>query len=91
MSRLFIELYLDEDVDVLIATMLTARGFDSVTTREEGMIGSSDSDQLMHSVKLQRFLVTHNRVDFERLAQRYFSSGQSHHGIVIATRRVPRR
>ena len=27
MSRLFIELYLDEDVDVLVAGLIRARGF----------------------------------------------------------------
>ncbi len=32
MSRLFIELYLDEDVDVLIGDMIRARGFKSTTT-----------------------------------------------------------
>jgi hypothetical protein len=34
MSRLFIELYLDEDVDVLIADLVRARGFRVTTTRE---------------------------------------------------------
>ena len=32
MSRLFIALYLDEDVDVLIAQLLRARGFVVATT-----------------------------------------------------------
>jgi hypothetical protein len=38
MSRLFIELYLDEDVDVLIAQLLRARGFVVVTTQEAGQL-----------------------------------------------------
>ena len=33
MSGLFIELYLDEDVDVLVADLVRARGFDVVTRR----------------------------------------------------------
>ena len=31
MNTLFIELYLDEDVDVLVATLLGARGFTALT------------------------------------------------------------
>jgi hypothetical protein len=89
MSRFFIELYLDEDVDVLIASMLRARGFGAVTTQEAGMIGSSDEVQLAQAVSLGSTLLTHNRLDFERLGQKYFDDGQSHCGIVIAVRRSP--
>jgi len=89
MTRLFLELYLDEDVDILIAAMLRARGFGAVTTQEAGMIGSSDEDQLAKAVVLERTFLTHNRADFERLAQRYFDASQSHYGIVIAVRRSP--
>ena len=34
--RLFIEVYTDEDVDVLIADLLRARGFSVLTTRDAG-------------------------------------------------------
>lgn len=34
MSGLFIRLYLDEDVDVLVAAMVRAHGFDALTTGE---------------------------------------------------------
>ena len=34
MSNLFIRLYLDEDVNVLVADLLKARGFDAVTVRD---------------------------------------------------------
>jgi len=33
--------------------------------------------------------LTHHRADFEALAQTYFTSGQSHCGIIIAVRRDP--
>ena len=36
MSRLFIELYLDEDVSVFIAELLRVRGFKVQTTQEAG-------------------------------------------------------
>ena len=46
MKNLFIELYLDEDVDVLVADLVRARGFVVVTTRDAGNLGASDLDQL---------------------------------------------
>jgi hypothetical protein len=90
MSRLFIELYLDEDVDVLIAQLLRARGFVVVTTQEAGQLHNSDAEQVAYAVRQHKTLLTHNRVDFEALAQTYFAAGQSHDGIILAVRRPPR-
>lgn len=87
--KLFAEVYLDEDVSVLIATLLRARGFDVVTARDEGMLAQDDPDQLAHAVSLGRCIVTHNRVHFERLHGEYLATGQKHHGIIIASRRSP--
>jgi hypothetical protein len=42
MSRLFIALYLDEDVDVLVAELIRAYGFDVLTTRDAGLLGEDD-------------------------------------------------
>src|SRR5690349_17095642 len=89
MSQLFIELYLDEDVDVLIADLVRARGFAATTTQEAGNIGIGDEEQLAYSVSLQRAFLTHNRVDFEALAAAYYAAGNEHRGIIIAVRRSP--
>jgi predicted nuclease of predicted toxin-antitoxin system len=88
-NRLFIELYLDEDVDVLVADLLRARGFVATTTRDAGNLQASDAAQLAHAVSRQQTLLTHNRADFEALAQTYLAAGQSHHGIIIAVRHPP--
>jgi predicted nuclease of predicted toxin-antitoxin system len=88
-SRLFIELYLDEDVDVLIADLVRARSFQAITTREAGQTGKDDVEQLAHAVGQQKTILTHNRSDFESLAQQYLAAGQTHYGIIIATRRSP--
>jgi predicted nuclease of predicted toxin-antitoxin system len=88
-NRLFIELYLDEDVDVLVADLLRARGFAVTTTRDAGNLQASDADRLASAVSRQEALLTHNRVDFEALAQSYLNTGQSHFGIIISTRRSP--
>ncbi len=87
MSRLFIELYLDEDVSVLVAELLRARGFVALTTRECKRLGSSDREQLEYATSQRKTLLTHNRADFEALAQQYYSAGQIHHGIIVAVRR----
>ena len=51
MSQLFIELYLDEDVDVLIADLVRARGFAATTTQEAGNTGKGDEEQLAYADK----------------------------------------
>lgn len=72
MSDLFIELYLDEDVDVLVADLIRARGFSVITTREAGQLGNNDADQLAYAVNRQKTFFTHNRVDFEVLVLKLF-------------------
>ena len=89
MSSLFIELYLDEDMDVLIADLIRRRGFVATTTREEGQLQKSDAEQLAYAVSQNKTLLTHNRADFEALAQVYFTTGQMHYGIILAVRRPP--
>ena len=89
MSQIFIELYLDEDVSVLVADLLRARGFSATTTQEAGNLGCSDVEQLEYATAHRQSLLTHNRVDFESQARQYFSSGKPHQGIIVAVRRSP--
>ena len=90
MRRLFIALYLDEDVDIVIAAMLRARGFQVTTTLAEGNLGANDDDQLAYAAGKQMVLLTHNRQDFEKLFQAYASSRRSHSGVIVAIRRPAR-
>jgi hypothetical protein len=83
-------LYLDEDVSVVLAAILAARGFGVVTARDAGQLGRSDSEQLAFGAAAGRVLLTHNRVDFERLHREWLETGRSHAGIIIARRRLPR-
>ena len=46
MNRLFIDLYLDEDVNVVVSDLARARGFRVATTQDAGQIGKSDAEQL---------------------------------------------
>ena len=89
MSKLFIELYLDEDVDVLVAELLVRRGYSAVTARDTGKLGKDDNEQLAYAAHHECALLTHNRKDFEKLALAYFEAGQTHYGIILAVRRIP--
>ena len=89
MSDLFLHLYLDEDVHVLIADLIRARGFAATTTRDAALLTLADSDQLTYAASQGMTLVTHNRDDFEQLAEAFFAAGQPHAGIIIAVRRPP--
>jgi hypothetical protein len=88
-EALFVELYLDEDVDVLVADLVRARGLAVLTTREAGRLGSTDDEQLAFTASRGMALVTHNRADFERLAALYLTDGKRYMGILIVVRRPP--
>ncbi len=84
--KLFIELYLDEDVSVLLAKLLRARGFKVITTQDAKMLGASDKEQLEYAVREEKDFLTHNRLHFEKLHEEYLRENKEHYGIIIATR-----
>ena len=86
---LFIQLYLDEDVDVLVADLLRARGFEATTTRDAGRTGATDAEQLAFAVERRLALLSHTRRDFEKLASSYARDGERYHGLILAARRSP--
>ena len=89
MSGLFASLYLDEDVDVLIASVLRSRAFSATTTLDAAQVGNSDLNQMEYAIEQGMAVLTHNRKHFEELAREYYSSGRIHFGIIIAVRRQP--
>lgn len=88
-NKLFIELYLDEDVDVLVAELMDKRGYSALTARDAEKLGQEDPEQLEYAVSQKRALLTHNRDDFEKLALEYFENQHTHYGIILAVRRTP--
>ena len=50
MSKIFICLYLDEDVNVLVADLLRSRGFDAITARDAGQLQTNDAEQFAYAV-----------------------------------------
>jgi len=89
MSNAVASLLLDEDVSVVVAAVLRARGFDAMTVRDAGRLGRSDAEQLTAAADAGRILLTHNRADFEQLHRTWLTAGRTHPGILIARRRTP--
>src|SRR5258705_2389186 len=89
MSGLFVELYLDEDVDVVGADLLRAHGFSATSALEAGQLHKDDREQLAYAVSQRKTLLTHNRADFEVLALSYFSASETQYAITFAVRRSP--
>lgn len=82
-----LRVYLDEDVDVLLAPLLAAHGIDCLTTVAAGNLGRTDEEQLAFAAQESRVLITHNRTDFEALAVAWYGQQRDHAGIVLAVRR----
>ncbi len=91
MDKLFIEIYLDEDVNILIANLIRSRGFAVKTTQEAGNLGKTDYEQFEFAKSQKLVLLTHNRVDFERIAQEHFAANETHYGLIIAARHSPQK
>jgi hypothetical protein len=88
-SRLFISLYLDEDVSVLVARLIRSRAFYALSALDAEQLGRNDAEQLGFAAQQGMAILTHNRADFEELARQYAAAGRSHSGIIIAVRRTP--
>lgn len=85
-----VTVFLDEDVNTLIAEMLWAAGVQAKTVSGLRRKGLSDDLQLEFAVDNGYLFVTHNRVDYENLAVEYFESGKTHYGIAISSFKPPR-
>ena len=85
---IFASLYMDEDMSALVATLLRSRGLDVTTIPEQSTLGKTDSEQLEFAASLGRCLVTHNRVDFERLHLQFIEEGREHCGIIVVPQKT---
>ena len=70
-------------MSALVATLLRSRGFDVTTVPEQATLGKTDREQLEFATSLSRCILTHNRVDFERLHLQYIEKDRQHSGIII--------
>ena len=58
MSKIFISLYLDEDVNVILADLVKARNFEATTAQKAGQLGKTDEEQLAYAVSQGLTLLT---------------------------------
>ena len=79
-----IKLYLDEDVDPLLASVLRERGIDCLSTRDAQNLGHSDIQQLTFATGEERVMLTFNVKDFLRLAKEWVDSSRHHCGIIVS-------
>lgn len=79
-----IKLYLDEDVDPLLAQVLRDRSVDCLSTQEAHNLARSDPDQLAFASAQGRAILTFNVKDFVELARASAASGKSHGGIIVS-------
>lgn len=81
------KVFLDEDVNVIIAKILHSHGYEVLTASAADRKSRSDPEQLEYAAHNGFTILTHNRRDFELLAVEYFDENRPHHGIIIAVRR----
>jgi predicted nuclease of predicted toxin-antitoxin system len=86
---IFAALYTDEDMSTLVATLLRSRGLDVTTVPEQTTLGKTDREQLEFATALGRCILTHNRVDFERLHLQYVEENKQHSGIIVVPQKNP--
>ncbi len=82
-----VKLYLDENVNILLASLLQPRKISAITTLESRMLGKNDREQLDFATGLDAAIVTHNRADFEHLYREYIEARKHFAGIIILRRR----
>jgi len=82
-----LRLYIDEDAMSRALTQgLQARGVDTTTVFNEGMIGQSDSIQLEYATAQGRAIYTFNVGHFCQLHTEYLAANKNHAGIIVVYR-----
>lgn len=75
--------YLDHNVNPLLAEDARRAGYDAVAAVEVGNDTLTDVDQLSWAASQGRCLLTHDYGDFPNLASDWFHGGRHHAGIVL--------
>ena len=79
-----VRIHLDEDADGhALLRALRQRGQDVASSRERGLLGYTDEQQLDWAKDEGRVIYTYNASDFCRLHSDYLSRGRRHAGIII--------
>ena len=83
-DRLFISLYLDEDVSDQLIELLRERGYEAESAWSMGMTGLTDEEQFTFAARRGWAVLTYNRNDFLKLTRRWHDQGREHAGLIIS-------
>lgn len=83
MAGLGIKVYLDENVNLHLATALHQQGYDATHALAEGNRKVSDEQHLRIATGQGRAIVTHNFADFVRLHTEFLQRIEHHEGIIL--------
>jgi len=86
-EELIVSIYLDADVERMIAKALRQRGHTCHVADEVGMKQASDEAQLEYAARMGCALVTYNVEHFAPLHARYLQKGWEHSGVVLIPKR----
>ncbi|MEO0352728.1 MAG: DUF5615 family PIN-like protein [Cyanobacteria bacterium P01_A01_bin.15] len=86
-SRIFIQLYIDEDVHGSLGKALRQQGFDATDVHESQREGLSDLEQLEFAIQEERAIFSFNAADYIELHIEFLKAGKSHSGIIISKQR----
>ena len=84
--RLFLVLYLDEDVDPDLIAPLQQRGYEAHSAHDIGMRRRGDPEQLNFAAERGWTLLTHNVKHFRQWHERWMAEGKEHAGIIVSRR-----
>ena len=86
-EELIVSIYLDADVERMIAKALRRQGHTCRAADEVGMKRASDEAQLEYAARMGHALVTYNVEHFAPLHAQYLRKGWEHSGIVLIPKR----
>lgn len=81
-SRSFPTLYLNENINIRLVGLLSARGINSIHTISVRNRQLSDLFQLEYAAQNNYIILTHNRWDYRKLHEEWTSQGKKHAGII---------
>src|SRR5436190_2105496 len=79
-----IRLYLDEDVQLLLAKVLRERAYDALSAHECGNRGKPDLEHFAFAAQQGRSLITFNARDFVPIASDAMARNQAFPGLIVS-------
>jgi hypothetical protein len=83
MAGLGVKVYLDENINLHLASALNQRGYDATHALIEGNRKVADQQHLRFATAQGRAVVTHNFADYARLHVEFAQRNERHEGIIL--------